>query len=362
MIRNWLDKKDAQKIISVLGGGENARFVGGCVRNTVLGIPVTDMDIATKHTPDKVMTLCAEQGIKTIPTGIDHGTVTALVEGQTFEITTLRRDVDTDGRHAKVAFSEDWLEDAQRRDFTMNTLLMDEKGNIYDPLECGIEDAQASRVIFVGDPSQRIREDVLRILRFFRFHAVYGEGTPDAAALKACAAHANLIPNLSKERITQEYLKILASDNARPTLELMQNHNVLSELTDFRGHNFDRLDLIGRLSGFEPDAREKYLILSGAQKKKIKAIETAIEKGCFDSEEDIQKTLYYFGRETTRAAYLRTIGKIHKKHVETIDFFNIPEFPLSGQDLLAKGIKQGPELGKKLKQLEKEWVDNGFKF
>lgn len=362
MNKDWLHKKTTQKIIAALGGGDKARFVGGCVRNTVLGLPVADIDIATIHPPEETVRLCATQGIKTIPTGIAHGTVTALLDKETFEITTLRRDIKTNGRHAQVVFSTDWTEDAQRRDFTMNTLLMDAHGSLYDPLGNGLADAQARRVIFVGDPAQRIREDVLRILRFFRFHAYYGAGEADSKALAACAAHAHLIPSLSRERITQEYLKIHASENAAATLKLMKDHNVLPELAVYDIPHFDQLETMARLTKSELSAREKYLILSSAQKKQIASIEKAVREGRFDSEENIQKTIYYHGREATRAAYLLTIEKIYNKHIQTIDFFDSPTFPLTGEDLIAQGYEQGPQLGQKLAALEKEWVENGFRF
>ena len=220
----WMISPAARRIMRILNGGAAeplALFVGGCVRNALAGEAVTDIDIATRLTPPEVMERCAAADIRAIPTGIDHGTVTAVVDGAPFEITTLRRDVETDGRHAVVAFSQDWREDAQRRDFTMNTLLADSGGHVYDPTGQGISDLAAGRVVFVGDPAQRIAEDYLRILRFFRFHARYGKGAPDAAALAACAAAADRIATLSRERISQEFFRILAAENPAPILRLM---------------------------------------------------------------------------------------------------------------------------------------------
>jgi poly(A) polymerase len=204
-------------------------FVGGCVRNAVLGLPPGDCDLATIHPPFEVTRRLEDVGIKVVPTGIDHGTVTAVVDGKPFEITTLRRDVETDGRHAVVSFTQDWSLDAQRRDFTINTLLADGAGNLYDPTGDGLSDLEAGRVVFVGDPVQRIAEDYLRILRFFRFYAFYGRGRPDAAALAACRAAAGKIADLSRERVTQEILKIIAADGAADILEIMAAQNVMKD-------------------------------------------------------------------------------------------------------------------------------------
>lgn len=195
------------------GGEGAARFVGGCVRDTLLGRDTRepDLDIATRLTPDQVMESLAAQGLRVEPTGLDHGTVTAVAFGRPFEITTLRKDVETDGRRAVVAFTSDWAEDAARRDFTMNALYADPDGRVHDPTGQGLADAVAGRVIFVGDPDTRIREDYLRILRFFRFLAHYGEGAPDPAALEACSRHAGQLARLSAERIAKEVLKLLAA-------------------------------------------------------------------------------------------------------------------------------------------------------
>ena len=348
---------EAETIIQSLGGNDHARFVGGCVRNAILGLPLTDIDIATKHTPDQVIKLLKEQGIKTIPTGIDHGTITAVIGNKPFEITTLRKDIDTDGRHATVAFSQSWLEDARRRDFTMNALFANLDGEIYDPLGQGLNDLKAHRVIFVGEAAKRITEDVLRILRFFRFHAIYGKGTPDQLALKACADHAHLIENLSKERITQEYLKILAADKARETLNIMHGHGIMPELTHITYEYFDKLNNMARLTGFEPQARAKYLRLSNAQEKEIAAIEKATHACRFENESQMKETLYYHGREATRQAHYIIKGT----QDDAIENWNIPTFPITGEDLIKQGYKQGAALGKELRRLEKEWVESGFK-
>ena len=200
--------------------GATVRFVGGCVRDAVLGRDAKDVDIATPDPPETVIALLEAAGLKAVPTGIAHGTVTAVADGTPFEVTTLRHDVETDGRHAKVAFTDDWVADAARRDFTLNALYCDADGALYDPVG-GIEDARRGRVRFVGDARARIEEDALRLLRFFRFHAHYGRGEADATALAACRELAPLLANLSGERLRDETLKLLAAPESAPVVALM---------------------------------------------------------------------------------------------------------------------------------------------
>jgi poly(A) polymerase len=207
--QTWMTAPETSAVLVALRGeGETTRFVGGCVRDAVLRRPVEDVDLATSHPPETVMSLLAAAGLRAIPTGIAHGTVTALSGGRRYEITTLRHDVETYGRHARVAFTDDWRADAARRDFTMNAISCDPDGTLHDYFD-GLADLAAGIVRFVGEPEARIREDVLRILRFFRFHARYGRGQPDPSALAACAQLSVLVPNLSKERVSAELKKIL---------------------------------------------------------------------------------------------------------------------------------------------------------
>src|SRR6185437_3989474 len=217
----WVDDAGTRAVLAALGAeGGTARFVGGCVRDTLLGRPIGDIDIATPLTPDRVLARLKAAGIKAVPTGLVHGTVTAVTPQRHLEITTLRRDVETDGRHARIAFTADWAADAARRDFTMNALYLDADGNLFDPMG-GLADLRAGRVRFVGDAATRIREDVLRLLRFYRFHAQLGRGTADPTARAACHALAALLPSLSGERIAAETLKLLAAADPIPTLALM---------------------------------------------------------------------------------------------------------------------------------------------
>src|SRR5207248_6741100 len=206
----WIEEPATRAMLAALKEADiAARFVGGCVRDAILGRPIADIDLATPARPEEVIAALEKAGIKAVPTGIAHGTVTAVVPPRHFEITTLRRDVETYGRHAKVAFDADWAEDAARRDFTINAIYLDPDGTLYDPVG-GLADLEAHRVRFVGDPAQRIAEDVLRVLRYYRFEARFGGGTGDPEARAACRAAVPLLPKLSAERVAQELLRLMA--------------------------------------------------------------------------------------------------------------------------------------------------------
>src|SRR5215470_14951797 len=236
----WMLETATRDVLAALtADGDPARFVGGCVRDALLGRPVADIDIATPAPPDRVLALLARAGIRALPTGIAHGTVTALADRRHFEITTLRHDVSTDGRRAVVAFTADWAADAARRDFTINALFCDAEGRVYDHVG-GLADLAARRVRFVGDARTRIREDVLRLLRFFRFYAQLGVPPPDEAALAAAGELAPLLPLLSGERVRAELLRLLASPDPAAVLRLMQAHGVLAHLLP-PGLDLDRL-------------------------------------------------------------------------------------------------------------------------
>jgi len=225
----WTATRAVMTALEAKGGAGCARFVGGCVRNAVIGVSPegVDIDVATILTPGEVTAALADAGLKSVPTGIEHGTVTAIAEGKPFEVTTLRRDVSTDGRRAVVAFTNNWAEDAQRRDFRLNALYADGSGALYDPTGHGVADARAGRIVFVGDASRRIEEDYLRILRFFRFHAWYGRGEPDPAAVAACRALKDMLAGRPGERVSKELLKLLAAADPRPSVRLMAEAGVL---------------------------------------------------------------------------------------------------------------------------------------
>ncbi len=227
----WMTEPAATRVLAALArGGTIARFVGGAVRDAVLQRPVSDVDIATPLPPADAQRALAAAGIKVVPTGLDHGTVTAVTDARHFEITTLRRDVETFGRHAKVEYPDDWAADAARRDFTINALFADADGTLYDPTGQGLDDLRAHRVRFIGDPAQRIAEDYLRLLRFFRFHAFYGGGAPDAAAVAACAAAAPELARLSAERIGAEMKRLLTASDPTPMLAVMAQRGILAHI------------------------------------------------------------------------------------------------------------------------------------
>ncbi|WP_409411642.1 CCA tRNA nucleotidyltransferase, partial [Brevundimonas sp.] len=229
----WLEASATRTVMTALetaGGPGCARFVGGCVRNSLLDQPVDDIDIATLLTPAQTMAALKAAGLKAVPTGVEHGTVTGVSERRPYEITTLRRDVETDGRRAVVAFTQDWAEDAARRDFRLNALYADAAGQVFDPTGGGLADAAAGRIVFVGEAETRIREDYLRILRFFRFYAWYGRGAPDADGLAACAALKTGMDQLSAERVSKELLKLLAAPDPRPAVQAMAEAGVLEQV------------------------------------------------------------------------------------------------------------------------------------
>lgn len=368
-------------------------FVGGCVRNAILGVEVQDIDIATQFLPEQVMEICEVAGMKCVPTGIDHGTVTVVYESKSFEVTTLRHDLETDGRHARVGFTDDWLEDAERRDFTMNTLLMDGEGQVFDPLKRGLEDLKAGRVVFVGDAEQRIEEDYLRILRFFRFFAHYGRGEPDETALKACAKHAKSMDSLSRERITQEMFKLLSAKNPGETLSVMFAQGVLERiafLDDFKPLGV-LCELQNKLCKYSLPAR--LYALMGTKKEHLKDVAElvilpkAIERGILDidraliglnalpgeekrpelNEDSLKVLIYRYGKDAVSQVVLLyaaegVYGAAYvPQAIEIIDQWDVPVFPISGDDLKAKGFEPGPALGRELKRLEEEWISSGFK-
>jgi len=360
-------------------------FVGGCVRNALLGEAVTDIDLATTYTPDEVTARLTAAGIKVIPTGIDHGTVTAVIGKKSFEITTLRKDVETDGRHAVVSFSIDWQEDAQRRDFTMNTLLADMQGNVYDPTGQGLDDLKARKVRFVGAAKDRIAEDYLRVLRYFRFQALYGEGEADSAILTECKDAAPYVEELSRERITQEMFKIIMVDKPDGILRIMRDNSILPALFDLDRQD---LSLLGHLAQFQGQyeaeqlsARllvlaafdlaqlisfERYLLVPKVIFKDAKLIIGALGCGAPGDEQTLKVALYKYGRTATMQALMIALARdeVNNKDASAalgiIQGWDIPDFPMSGDDLIKEGYKPGPDLGAELSRREDMWIKGGF--
>lgn len=364
--------RDAEPLFDALGGGDVLRFVGGCVRNSVLGEPIGDIDLATKLTPQDVVKKLKAAGIKSVPTGIEHGTVTAVLNGTGYEITTLRRDVETDGRRATVAYTLLWEEDAKRRDFTMNTLLADLSGNIFDPLRTGLAHLKAGKVLFVGDPAQRIAEDYLRVLRFFRFHAIYGKGQPDRKALQACSDAAGKISTLSRERVTQELLKILHSRRAAETIVLMQDYGLLADILTPRLKKDKLQKVFMKQETLEAPALATRLALISTDKKlkerlrlplrtlaRVTNIQSAVKLLGTLSKQQLLLSLYTYGRDVTVQAMMIRGGAA--RYMTMVQEEDIPVFKLKGRDLIRGGMKPGPDVGKKLRRLELAWIRNGFK-
>lgn len=367
----WRKHAGMPRLLRVLRAAEgDTRFVGGCVRDTLLGLEVSDVDLATRIGPDEVMKRLKAAGIKVVPTGIAHGTVTAVISGQPVEVTTLRRDVSTDGRRATIAYTEDWREDAARRDFTINALSADPiGGGIFDYFD-GVGDLEARRVRFIGDPLTRIAEDHLRILRFFRFHARFGQGKPDKIGVAACAARANDLMALSRERIADELLKLLALDDPVATVRLMIKQDifrpVLPEIT-----SADRLALlvkrereagiapegVRRLAALLPEDREVNASVAARlrlSKRLSKRLVSAADKGLGDP----QALAYEIGVEGAVDRFLLQGRK--EIDLEALGDWKRPRLPVSGGDLIAMGLEAGPIVARTMQAIEREWVRSGF--
>jgi poly(A) polymerase len=370
-------------IAALTGDGAEVRFVGGCVRDFILGKVAQDIDLTTNARPERVMALLERAKIRAIPTGIDHGTVTAIISKKKFEVTTLRRDVDTNGRHAIVQFGTDWAEDAARRDFTFNAMSMTPDGTLYDPFN-GKEDLLEGRVRFVGDAPQRVREDVLRILRWFRFHAHYGKAHVDEAALSACKGFAFRLPDLSGERIRRELLLLLKAPNPLPSLKLMIETNVLDAVLG-RGYSANLLKglcKIERLLRLQPDSVLRLAALIGNHSTVapvvVRLFLSNLERNRLDralaaepaltpkaSQEEQRTTIYKYGarqlKDRVLLAWSATPTEVTwKEWWHEIETFTPPKFPLKGKDLTALGIAESPLIGDLLRQVENWWISEAF--
>ena len=361
----WRDRPGLAELVACLG---EARWVGGAVRDTLLGLPVADLDLATPLPPGEVVRRLEAAGIKAIPTGIAHGTVTAVAQGTVVEVTTLRRDVATDGRHAVVAFTDDWHEDAARRDFTINALYADPASGAVTDFFDGVGDLAARRVRFIGDPYRRIAEDHLRILRFFRFQARFGVEV-DAGGLAACAARANDLMALSRERVAAELLKLLVAPGALRTVMLMLEHGILAPvlpeitsttwfiwLVETETHAQIEPDPMRRLAALLPrdpavgEAIAGRLKLSKAQRQRLVL---ALTKRSGSPWEDA----YRNGRD---AAMDRVLLADDVDTPRALKDWPIPRLPLSGGALVARGLTAGPAVAAALKRVEEQWIAEGF--
>ena len=387
----WLTSGAAARVLALLNGdGEEARVVGGAVRNALLKIPAGDIDIATTALPDEVVRRAKIAGIKSVPTGIEHGTITLVVDAQPFEVTTLREDTETFGRKAKVVFGRDWVRDAERRDFTINGLSVDAAGLVHDHVG-GLADIEARQVRFIGDAHQRIAEDYLRILRFFRMHAAYGAGAPDRVGYLACIAGRAGLAHLSAERMRMEMLKLLVADGAEGAVSAMADAGLL--LTIVGGVTyvgpFAAMISAERALGLAPDPVRRLAALAVAVTEDAKRVAARLrlsnaETKVLDSmghrwwrlagmdELRARQRLYRLGEEQYRdrlmlawarsgegqdadhgAAYWREFAKLPQR-------WTAPKFPLRAADFISRGIAEGPALGHVLTLAEDAWLAADF--
>jgi len=369
----WRRRRGMARLLDALGADEGlTRYVGGAVRDELLHLPVNDVDLATRLKPEDVVARLQAVKIRAVPTGIDHGTITAVSSGHVVEVTSLRQDVSTDGRRATIAFTDDWQEDAARRDFTINALLADPRtGEIFDYFG-GLDDLERRRVRFIGDPYRRIAEDHLRILRFFRFHARFGSGDPDAAALDACTARANDLMALSRERIADELLKLLAVPDPTPTVQLMLDRSILKPVVpEIERGAAKRLaalvnaerdaeiepDTVRRLSALlprDPVVAEKVAVRLKLSTKMRKRLACSADE---DLDANPDALAYYVGR-TCAIDRLLLAGRT--REAANAANWQVPALPIGGGELIKRGLEPGPVVAKTLRAVERTWVESGF--
>ncbi len=383
----WLTSGSAARVLALLNAdSEEARIVGGAVRNALLELPVGEIDIATTASPDEVMRRARAAHIKCVPTGIEHGTVTLVIDGKPFEVTTLREDIETFGRKAKVAFGRDWIRDAQRRDFTINGLSLSADGIVHDHVG-GLDDIAAHRVRFIGEPSQRIAEDYLRILRFFRIHAAYGEGEPDRDALLACIEARDGLRSLSAERLRIEMLKLVVARGAAEALIAMDNGGLLIRIAGgvvyhgpfakmiaaerALGLHADAVRRLGALAvAVTEDARRlaQRLRLSNAETKRLDSMGHRWWRLSDMDEEIARRRIYRLGADCyldrIMLAWARAGRDWESKRWRELATlprrWSAPDFPLKAADFLSRGLKEGPALGHVLTLAEDAWLAANF--
>jgi tRNA nucleotidyltransferase/poly(A) polymerase len=382
----WLKRPETVRVFAALNtGGVMTRAVGGAVRDALLGLPVTEVDLATTALPEQTMALARKADLKAVPTGIEHGTVTVVADGVPFEVTTLRRDVETFGRHATVAFTEDWEEDARRRDFTLNALYAGSDGTVFDPL-CGYADLIVGRVRFIGAAEARIKEDYLRILRFFRFNAYYGKGPLDPEELLASVRLRAGLEKLSAERVAGEMRKLLMAPQAMAAVEALFDCGLLTQLLGSvpRLMRFSRLVAAEDALGLAPDAALRLAALAvfveedaerlAARLRLSNAEQAVLALGAADhaaaelpDEAAAKRTLYRLGPSAfisrVLIAWADSGASLNDRSWhEALDLaarWQVPSFPLGGADIMALGL-EGPELGATLRRLEADWIAGGF--
>jgi poly(A) polymerase len=384
----WLREGAAALLLALLDrDGEEARVVGGAVRNALLAEPAGDIDIATTALPDEVVRRVEAAGFKAVPTGIEHGTVTVVADGRPHEVTTLREDVETDGRRAKVAFGRDWRRDAERRDFTMNALSVARDGTIYDYVG-GFVDLLARRVRFIGEPATRIAEDHLRILRFFRFHAAYGHGTPDPDGLAACIAARQHLDRLSRERVQMEMFKLLVATHAVPALAVMSEAGLLLSVLggvpllaslsntikietslELAADPVRRLGALGLFTVEDADRLRERLRLANAEHDRLRAMVDGWWRiSAANAEQDGRAALYRLGRERFTDRVLLAWSRSRAGIADTTwhdlarlpERWTAPDFPLKAADFVKRGVAKGPALGAALRAAEEVWIAADF--
>ncbi len=385
----WLFEGAVPKLLGVLhADGEEARAVGGAVRNALLGLEVKEVDLATTAVPDVVVKRVTAAGMNAVPTGIEHGTVTVVINEKPFEVTTLRRDVETDGRHAVVKFGRDWQADALRRDFTINAMSADRDGQVFD-FTGGMKDIEARHVRFIGDPAARIREDYLRVLRFFRFHAAYSDGgLPDMAGLAACIRAREQLVSLSRERVRSELLKLLLAQHATPTLATMSETGILVDV--LAGvpwlASFSNIAKAEADYDLEPDAARRLAALAVRvredgerlrERLRLTNDETRRLRTMAEQWRQIapamgpvarRAVLYRVGADNYRDRVLLALSRADDKTDEAgwselyalPDEWAVPKCPFTAQHFIDKGVKKGPALGSILARAETSWIESGF--
>jgi tRNA nucleotidyltransferase/poly(A) polymerase len=383
---DWLRAPAVAGIFGLLDrDGEEARIAGGAVRNALMGLPITDIDFATTATPDVVEQRAAKSGVKAVPTGREHGTITLVCHGRPFEVTTLREDVETDGRRAVVRFGRDWEQDAQRRDFTINSLFLSRDGTVHDPVG-GYADIQSRRVRFIGDGDRRILEDRLRILRFFRFHAQIESGALDPEGLGACIRARNGLRDLSAERIGQEMRKLVVAPVAPATVDIMQDAGILPVVLGGVGYlaRFSKLADAEAAVGVEPAFARRLVALgcrieedvtrlshrmrlSNHERGRMATALQAAQSVSLDFDErDARALLYRLGADAFRDGLLLAAAdrsgadsRLQRLH-EFPDRWSVPDFPIDGSAVMAAGVPAGPAVGDVLRRLEEWWIASDF--
>ena len=371
--KKWRRRSGMAKLLDALGADEGlTRYVGGAVRDDLLGLPVSDVDLATRLRPDQVVERLQAAGIKAVPTGVEHGPVTAVSDGHPDEVTTLRRDVETHGRRATVVFTDDWQADAARRDFTINALMADPaSGEVFDYFD-GLADLDQRHVRFIGDPFERIAEDHLRILRFFRFHARFGRGEPDAPALEACTARANDLMALSRERIADELLKLLGVDDPSPTVQVMLDRGILKpvlpEIGPAAAKALAALVRAEAQSGIEPDSLRRLTALlprdpelAAAIAVRLKLSNRARKRVACAADPTLapgpHAIAYRYG---VPCAVDRLLLAGETAPAKAVSDWKPPRLPISGGVLIKRGLTEGPLVSRTLRRIEDRWIAAGF--